>query len=91
MDLVPLRKHFPALRLTDPGGRPYIYFDGPGGTQVTDTVVAAMSDYLTDANANRHGDFITSRRTEETIARAREAAADLLNASSPREIVFGPT
>jgi cysteine desulfurase family protein (TIGR01976 family) len=89
MDLTPLRTYFPALRLADSAGRPYVFFDGPGGTQATDTVIAAMSDYLTDANANRHGDFITSRRTEETIARAREAAADLLNAPSPRGIVFG--
>lgn len=90
MDLASLRPHFPALRQADPAGRPYVYFDGPGGTQVVDTVVAAMSDYLTDANANRHGDFVTSRRTEETIARARQSAADLLNAPSPHEIVFGP-
>jgi len=90
VDLAALRSHFSALRLTDPAGRPYVFFDGPGGTQVTDTVIAAMADYLTDANANRHGDFITSRRTEETIAHARQAAADLLNAPSPNEIVFGP-
>lgn len=89
MDLSPLRIRFPALQQTDPAGRPYVYFDGPGGTQVPDTVIAAMVDYLTRSNANLHGAFITSQRTDETVARAREAAADLLNAPSPREIVFG--
>jgi len=90
MDPWVLRAEFPALQQTDERGRPYVYFDGPGGTQVPHSVIAAMEDYLTRSNANTHGAFITSRRTDEIIARAREAAADLLNAPSPREIIFGP-
>jgi cysteine desulfurase family protein (TIGR01976 family) len=90
MDPSPLRSHFPALQQTDPSGRPYVYFDGPGGTQVTASVIAAMADYLTHSNANLHGAFITSQRTDETVARARQAAADFVNAPSPKDIVFGP-
>ncbi len=84
------RPHFPALAETDQHGQPLIFFDGPGGTQVTASVIAAMTDYLTRRNANTHSPFLTSQRTDETIAAAHTALADLLNAPSPDEIVFGP-
>ncbi len=89
-DLSVLRDQFPALRQTDEGGRPFVYFDGPGGTQVPQSVIDAISDYLVRANANCHGLYETSRRTDEAILDARQAAADFLNAPSPDEIVFGP-
>jgi cysteine desulfurase family protein (TIGR01976 family) len=84
-----LRKEFPALQQTS-GGRPLIFLDGPGGTQVHESVIEAMSHYLVHANSNFHGSFLFSRRTDETVANARQAVADFLNASRPEEIVFGP-
>ncbi len=84
-----LRAEFPALGQTA-GGRPLIFFDGPGGTQVHASVIEAMSRYLTEANSNAHGPFLYSRRTDQTVAAAREALADFFNASQPDEIVFGP-
>jgi cysteine desulfurase family protein (TIGR01976 family) len=83
-----LRAEFPALQQTE-NGRPLIFFDGPGGTQVHGTVIEAMGRYLTEANSNVHGAFLYSRRTDETIDAARQALADLLNAPRPDEIVFG--
>ncbi|MGD9145025.1 MAG: cysteine desulfurase-like protein [Anaerolineae bacterium] len=84
-----LRAEFPALQQTA-GGRPLIFLDGPGGTQVHGTVIEAMKRYLTDANSNVHGAFLYSQRTDDTVDAAREAMADLLNAARPEEIVFGP-
>jgi cysteine desulfurase family protein (TIGR01976 family) len=84
-----LRGEFPALQQTA-GGKPIIFMDGPGGTQVHGSVIEAMTHYLTEANSNFHGGFLYSRRTDETAAAAREAMADMLNASRPEEIVFGP-
>jgi cysteine desulfurase family protein (TIGR01976 family) len=84
-----LRREFPALQQTA-GGRPFIFMDGPGGTQVHGSVIEAMERYLTEANSNFHGAFLFSRRTDETAAAARQAMADLFNASRPEEIVFGP-
>jgi cysteine desulfurase family protein (TIGR01976 family) len=82
-----IRSHFPALqRLHD--GQPVAYFDGPGGTQVPRSVVEAMADYLYRHNANTHWAFPTSQETDEIIADARRAVADLLNAS-PQEVAFG--
>jgi cysteine desulfurase family protein (TIGR01976 family) len=89
IDLSPLRSQFPALQQTDASGKPYVYFDGPGGTQVPQSVMDAMADYFTHANANSGGAFITSDRNDEMINQARAAMADFLNASSEKEIIFG--
>lgn len=82
-----IRAQFPALNELY-NGRPAIFFDNPGGTQVPQRVIDALVDYLTRRNANTHGLFETSRRTDETIDHARQAAADLLGAEND-EIVFG--
>jgi cysteine desulfurase family protein (TIGR01976 family) len=82
-----LRAQFPALNELY-NGRPALFFDNPGGTQVPQRVIDAMVDFLTRRNSNTHGLFETSRRTDETIDHARQAAADLLGAST-QEIVFG--
>jgi cysteine desulfurase family protein (TIGR01976 family) len=87
-DLDAVRAQFPALALTDNGKR-RIYFDNPAGTQVPQTVIDAMSRCLLEANANVGGKFETSNRADAVVAGARAAMADLLNAPSPEEIVFG--
>jgi cysteine desulfurase family protein (TIGR01976 family) len=88
-DVHSLRQQFPALqRLHD--GRPAVFLDGPGGTQVPRRVLDAMVHYLTTYNANTHGVFATSRESDAVLRRAHEAAADLLNAPSPDEVIFGP-
>jgi cysteine desulfurase family protein (TIGR01976 family) len=82
-----IRARFPALARRH-NGQPVAYFDAPGGTQVPSEVVAAMSDYLFHHNANTHWAYPTSEETDAILLAAREAAADLLNAT-PREIAFG--
>lgn len=87
LDLTWIRAQFPALA-QEINGQPVIFFDGPGGTQVPQQVIEAMSDYLTHSNANAHGTFATSTRTDEVIASAHAAMADLLGCASD-EVVFG--
>jgi cysteine desulfurase family protein (TIGR01976 family) len=53
-------------------------------------VIEAMTDYLTNHNANHGGAFPTSRSSDAILEEAHIAVADFLNAASPREIVFGP-
>jgi cysteine desulfurase family protein (TIGR01976 family) len=84
-----IRSKFPALAETDDRGNPFVFFDGPGGTQVPQSVLDAMADYFRKANANHGGQFVTSRRNDQTIENARIAMAAFLNASSSDEIVFG--
>jgi cysteine desulfurase family protein (TIGR01976 family) len=89
LDLNTIRSHFPALAM-QVHGRPAVFLDNPGGTQVPQPVIDAMTDYLVHANANRGGAFATSQRSDAILDDAHAAMADLLGAASPDEIVFGP-
>jgi cysteine desulfurase family protein (TIGR01976 family) len=82
-----VRPLFPALREAV-GGRPALFFDAPGGTQVPQSVIDAIGDYLTHSNANAHGAFLTSRRTDAVLTGAHQALADLLGCA-PDEVFFG--
>ena len=84
--LTKIRAQFPAL-LRRHAGQPVAYFDGPGGTQVPQSVVDAMSDYLLHHNANTHWAYPTSNETDAMLLAARGAVADLLNCS-PNEVWF---
>lgn len=83
-----LRQQFPSLNRTAAAHSP-IFLDGPGGTQVPERVIDAMVHYLTTCNANQGGAFTTSRQSDAVLHEAHQAAADLLNAPSAEEIVFG--
>jgi cysteine desulfurase family protein (TIGR01976 family) len=87
-DVDALRAEFPALaRLHD--GRPVAFLDGPGGTQVPERVIDAVTGYYRDFNANSGGAFETSELSDAMAAEAHAAVADLLGAASPDEIKFG--
>ncbi len=88
MNLTKLRRQFPAL-MQQVAGKSPIFLDGPGGSQVPQSVLSAMSAYLGYYNSNLGGAFFSSDKTVELMANARQAAADLLNAPSSDQIVFG--
>lgn len=88
LDLSWVRSQFPSL-LRVINGQTAAFLDGPGGTQVTHSVIDAISHYLKTSNANTHGHYATSDETNEVIAGARSAMADFLGCDS-NEIVFGP-
>jgi cysteine desulfurase family protein (TIGR01976 family) len=89
LDVLKVRSDFPALgRLAD--GQNAVFLDNPGGTQVPQVVVDAMTDYLVHSNANHGGEFVTSRRSDAIVDEAHAAMADMLNATSADEIIFGP-
>ena len=87
-DVDALRAEFPALaRRQD--GRPVVFLDGPGGTQVPQRVIDAVVGYYRDTNANSGGAFVTSELSDAMALEAHAAVADLLGAASPDEIKFG--
>ena len=87
LDPAAVRSRFPALSRTE-GGRPVAYLDGPGGTQVPDTVIDAMSGALRKGVSNLGGGFGASQDADLITSAARLAMADLFNAD-PSEISFG--
>ena len=84
-----LRARFPALSRTGEDGRPVVYADAPGGSQVPETVIDAIAGHLRSGISNTHGAFAASEETDALIAEARRAAADITGAD-PGEVVFGP-
>ena len=88
LDLPWVRSQFPSLAETV-NGQPAVFLDGPGGTQVPQRVMDAITDYLTRHNANTGGTFQTSRYTDRVVAASRAAMGDFLNCDAD-EVVFGP-
>src|SRR5271169_226157 len=88
LDVAWVRAQFPSLSQTV-NGHPATFLDGPGGTQVPQRVIDAISDYLKRDNANTCGAYATSRHTDAMIAGARSAMADFMGCD-PDEVVFGP-
>ena len=87
-DVDAIRACFPALSL-EHDGRPMAFFDGPGGTQVPDTVIDAVVRYYRESNANHGGAFSTSERSDAIVEDAHQAIADLLGVDGD-EITLGP-
>lgn len=87
-DPIPLRAQFPALQ-QEVNGKTAVYLDGPGGTQVPQSVIDATSGALTQGISNLGGPFLTSARTDAIVDAARAAMMDFYNARRPEEIVFG--
>jgi len=88
LDLTYIRSQFPSLSQAV-NGHPAAFLDGPGGTQVPQRVIDAISSYLRHDNANTGGAYATSRRTDAMIAQARAAMADFLHCAAD-EVAFGP-
>jgi cysteine desulfurase family protein (TIGR01976 family) len=63
-------------------------FDGPGGTQVPDSVIDAISSYLRESNANLGGAFGSSRKSDALLTQARLTASAFLRCE-PDEAFFG--
>jgi len=77
-----VRDRFPALKAG------FAHFDGPGGSQVPDSVADAVARTLVSPLANR-GTVTEAERTADGIVHAaRAAVADLLGADA-RGVVFG--
>ncbi|HEV8564571.1 MAG TPA: cysteine desulfurase-like protein [Actinomycetota bacterium] len=89
LDVHEIRSRFPGLARMGEDGKPIVFADAPGGSQVPESVIEAMARYLRTSNTNAHGAFVTSHETDALIEEARRAGADVTGAD-PDEIVFGP-
>jgi cysteine desulfurase family protein (TIGR01976 family) len=82
LDVAAVRARFPALATGA------AYLDGPGGSQVPDSVLHAIDACLRESNANLGGAFATSAAADDVMARGRAAAAEFTG-GHPDGIAFG--
>lgn len=83
-----LRNQFTALTALNNGQTP-VYFDGPGGTQLPESVIEGFGAYLNQGNSNLGGRFFISENTVSLVDTCRSKAASLFGAASKDEMVFG--
>ena len=83
INLSAIRNQFPSLN------KPAIFFDNPGGTQISKPSLERINNYLLECNANHEGAFATSVASDAILHEAHQAMADFYNAPSSDEIVFG--
>jgi cysteine desulfurase family protein (TIGR01976 family) len=78
------RERFPGLQ------DGWVRLDGPAGTQMVDTAIDAMADWMRSGHSANHGGvFDAGLATDELVTSARATVAELLGAH-PRGVVFGP-
>jgi cysteine desulfurase family protein (TIGR01976 family) len=80
-----VRALFPALNQKPE----FTFLDNAAGAQVPQGVLNAVNRHLLECNVQRGGRYAKSRSVDETILRARQSVADLVNAFDSREIAFG--
>lgn len=79
-----LRHRFPGLRAE------WSRFDGPAGTQMVDTAITAMSEWMASGNtASNGGPFAAAEECQLLIDRCRATVGQLLGADA-NGISFGP-
>jgi len=79
-----IRAQYPALS----GGT--VFLDNAAGSQVPESVIAAVVRTMTEMNVNKGGAYRASARVTEAKEHVREQVAGFLNAPGPRNVVFGP-
>jgi selenocysteine lyase/cysteine desulfurase len=84
-DVVAVRAQYPAL------GDGRAWLDGAAGTQVPQVVIDAVTQTYRTGVSNQGAPFEASSRGTEIVLQARHAVADLVGATDPRGVVFGPT
>ncbi|GIF23016.1 cysteine desulfurase family protein (TIGR01976 family) [Actinoplanes tereljensis] len=83
-DIARVRAGYPAL------ADGFVHFDGAGGTQPAEPVIAAIAGAMRTAVSNRGTAHEPARRSGEIVEAARAAVADLVG-GDPAGVVFGPS
>jgi len=88
LDLAFARSQFPALSADEDA---WIYLDNAGGSQVLGTVADRIRDYLLTSSVQTGASYGVSTLASERLYAGQSAVAELINATRPEEIVFGPS
>ncbi len=85
-----IRAAFPAVSGATGKTAP-IFLDNPAGTQLPRRVVDAVCAAMIEASSNLGGYFAGSRNADAIWERSHQAMADMVGATSMREIIIGPS
>jgi cysteine desulfurase / selenocysteine lyase len=88
-DLEVIRKDFPILSRTLPGGHPLVYLDSANTSQKPQVVIDTMVDHLERHNANiARAMHQLGAESTEAFETARDKVASFINAPSRDEVIF---
>lgn len=79
---------FPSLHRVDEHGNTFVHADAPGGTQVTQGVIDAVTTFFSEFNSNPTREFVTSVESRMLVDRSRALTGRLLDAD-PQGVVYG--
>jgi cysteine desulfurase family protein (TIGR01976 family) len=85
MDSNYIRKNFPALNQN------FIFMDNAGGSQVLGAVIDRITEYFHKFNVQLGATYEISARAGHELNLVHERIARFINASSPKEIIIGPS
>ena len=85
LDMAYVQSQFPGLT------GDWVFFDNAGGAQIAQPALDRMVEFLTRRNVQIGGSYAVSQAAAEALMAGRRAAATLVNAARPEEIVFGPS
>lgn len=85
IDIPFIRQQFPAL-----SGN-WSFFDNAGGSQASSKVAERFADYLYTSNVQLGASYQTSVIAGERVIEAQRKLAEYIHASSPDEIILGPS
>ena len=88
-DVSVLRADFPILDREIRAGKKLIYLDSTATAQKPTVVIEAMNEFYRRSNANIHrGVHTLAEESTAMYEKGREQVASLINAASPREVIF---
>ncbi len=89
LDIAKIRRDFPILKREVASGAPLVYLDNAATSQRPVQVIAELTRFYRDHNANIHrGVHTLSQEATGLYEGVRELVRDFINAPSDREIVF---
>src|SRR3989338_3836375 len=87
-DIKKIREDFPILR-RKVHGKPLVYFDNAATTQKPRSVIADLTNFYENHNANIHrGVHTLSDEATQLVEDSRKKTAAFINAGSPESIIF---
>ncbi|MCX7545319.1 cysteine desulfurase-like protein [Marinicella gelatinilytica] len=84
LDLSWVRSQFPGL-----GHTTDVLLDNAGGSQISQSAISGINDFLTQCNVQLGADYGTSKEAVKRVTQAQSAISTWLNAKQSEEVIVG--